>query len=93
MSENITTPFSNRCQILADLWMNFRDDEEFEDFVEYNDLGLPLAYAFSAGLVTKLAVTGEQLINESFDLLLEGLAVEDRGYQDINDLLDGPYLD
>ena len=31
--------FSNKVSILAELWMNYRDDEQLKDFVEYNDLG------------------------------------------------------
>jgi hypothetical protein len=34
--------FDNKISILAELWMNYRDDEELQDFIEYNDLGLPL---------------------------------------------------
>ncbi len=45
------TTFENKALILADLWMNFRNDEEFQDFVDYNDLGLPLAYALANGVV------------------------------------------
>jgi hypothetical protein len=36
--------FENKVSILAELWMNYRDDEELQDFIEFNDLGLPLAY-------------------------------------------------
>ena len=35
--------FENKITILAELWMNYRDDEDLEDFVEYNDLCVPLA--------------------------------------------------
>ena len=33
--------------------MEYRDDVEFKDFIEYNDLGLPLAYAIAEGIVEK----------------------------------------
>ena len=36
--------FQNKVTILAELWMNYRDDDELKDFIEYNDIGLPLAY-------------------------------------------------
>ena len=88
-----STHFSNKCQILADLWMEFREDEEFVDFVEYNDLGLPLAYAVCNNLVAKIAPSGESLIEETWDLFLSGLGLEDTGFETINDVLDGPYLD
>jgi len=87
VSENSTTPFSNKCQILAELWMNYRDDEEFLDFVEYNDIGLPFAYGLAEGLITKLSLTGEQLINETWDLFLAGLEIEDIGFDNLDAVL------
>jgi hypothetical protein len=86
MAENIPTTYSDRLAILAELWMNYRYDENFDDFVEYNDLGLPLAYAISNGIVesTELA---EGFINETFDLLLAGLELEDDGYETLDDVL------
>ena len=83
MADN-STPFSNRVAILADLWMNHRDDEEFEDFVEYNDLGLPFAYGLANNLISKMSVTGEGLINETWDLFLGGLEIEDTGFDNID---------
>jgi hypothetical protein len=80
------TTFVNKCMILADLWLNYRDDEEFKDFVEYNDLGLPLAYAISEGIVESNEIA-EKFIMESFDLFLAGLAVEDTGFESIDELL------
>jgi hypothetical protein len=38
------TSFENKVGILSYLWMNYRDHEDWKDFIEYNDLGLPLAY-------------------------------------------------
>jgi hypothetical protein len=81
------TTFENKTQILADLWLNFRDDEEFADFVEYNDLGLPLAYALNAGIV-KPTDRARGFIDETFTLLLAGLEIEeDTGFDSLNDLL------
>lgn len=86
MSENLT-PLSSRAEILADLWMNYRDDEEFLDFIEYNDLGLPLSYAFCNSIVEKTEML-ETLINETFDLLLSALELQqDEGFESLDDLL------
>lgn len=81
----MTTSFDNKVIILADLWLNYRSDSEFEDFIQYNDLGLPLAYAISEGIVkpTELATN---FINETFDLLLAGLDVEDTGFDILDDI-------
>ena len=82
------TPFSDKCNILAELWMDYRDDEEFLDFIEYNDLGLPLAYAFSANLITTLSPAGESMIEETWDLFLAGLEIpEDTGFETLSDVL------
>jgi hypothetical protein len=81
-----TTTFDNKCAILADVWLNYRYDEQFLDFIEYNDMGLPLAYALSEGIVkgTDLSTT---FIEETFGLLLAGLEIEDTGFESLDDVL------
>lgn len=81
------TAFKTKCQILAQLWMEYRDDVEFKDFIEYNDLGLPLAYAIAEGIVEKTDIASN-FINEAFDILLSALGVEDTGFDSLEDLLD-----
>lgn len=81
------TPFSNRCEILAELWLNYRDDEEFADFVAYNDLGLPLAYAIKSDIV-HTAPIGEQMVNETFDILISALELEDTGFDSLEEMLE-----
>ena len=81
------TTKENKAFILADLWMNFRDDEQFQDFIEYNDLGLPLAYAISNGIV-KPTERSDSFIEETFVLLLAGLNIEeDTGFDNLDELL------
>jgi hypothetical protein len=82
-----TTDFRTKVEILAELWLDYRGDDEFKDFVEYNDLGLPLAYAVSNGIVEATAMA-EQFIEESFSLLLAGLGLEDTGFDVLQDLLE-----
>lgn len=79
------TTSENKASILSELWMNYRDDENFEDFVNYNDLGLPLAYAISAGIV-KPTEMSDKFIDETFTLLLASLEVEDEGFEDLDDI-------
>jgi len=69
------TNFSNKVAILADLWINYRDDEEFEDFISYNDLGLPLGYIVNTELATPTD-QGTMYINETFDLLCAALELD-----------------
>jgi hypothetical protein len=87
-----TTSFSNKCSILAQLWMNHRQDPEFQDFVEYNDLGLPLAYAIAENVVSAKELA-TQFINETWDVLLAGLNTEDTGFETLDDLLSKPETD
>lgn len=87
MTDKTSTPYSSRCEILADLWTNYKQDEEFLDFVEYNDLGLPLAYAIANGIISSSDIA-ENFINETFDLLLAGLEIdEDTGFENLDDIL------
>ena len=89
----MATEFNNKCMILADLWMNYRDDENLQDYIEYNDLGLPLAYLISNGIVESNGIANN-FVEEAWRLLLEGIGIEDTGFDLIDDILvDGePYF-
>ena len=80
------TSFGTRCEILSDLWLNYKADDEFKDFIQYNDLGLPLAYAISEGIV-ETTPPAENFINETFELLLAGLGIEDDGFDNLDEML------
>ena len=86
MTENTTTPFSNKCQILGELWLRYRTDPEFEDFLEYNDLGLPIAYAIANDIVRSTEMA-EKFVDESFDLLLASMDMEDDNWDNLDELL------
>ena len=76
----------NKITILAELWMNYRDDEELEDFIEYNDLGLPMAYL----LMNEIVLPSEQselYINETYDLLIAALAIPDKKWESLDEML------
>ncbi len=80
------TEFTNKTKILADLWINYRDDEEFVDFCDYNDLGLPLAYLTDNELATPSEL-GNKYIDETFNLLLTALEIpEDTGFESLDDI-------
>lgn len=84
MSE-VNTPYSNRCDILSNLWMNYRTEEDFQDFVEYNDLGLPLAHFISEGIVSSTPMA-EQYINETWNIFMGSLEIEDTGFDDLEEI-------
>lgn len=86
MTDSATTPFSNRCEILGELWVEYKGDSEFEDFITYNDLGLPLAYAIATDIVAPTA-KAEMFINETWELLLSGLEMTDEGFESLDDIL------
>ena len=70
------------CTILADLWENYRDDKDFSDFIEYNDLGLPMAYMLREGMVAEITEEGQLYINESFNLFVTALGLNPEEIED-----------
>lgn len=80
------TTFSNKLVILADLWLNYKQDEELADFIEYNDIGLPLAYLIHNEIV-KTTDVAQKFVEETFELLLAKLEITDDGFEDLEDLL------
>lgn len=81
-----TTDLASKCDILNDIWINHSDDEAFDDFIEINDLGLPLAYFICNGIVeaTPLAI---EIIDVTFADLLELLDIEDTGFKLLSDIV------
>lgn len=86
------TPFSNKCDILSALWMFYRDEasknEAWQQFFDYNDVGLPMAYGISEGLVAP-GKDGEveQMIDETWVMLCNYIDVDfDGKYETIDDL-------
>jgi hypothetical protein len=86
MSEITTTPFSNKCEILGELWLKYRSEPEFEDFIDYNDLGLPVAYAIANDIV-KSTDLAKSFVEETFDLLITSLELEDTGWENLDQML------
>lgn len=85
-SEPTNTDFSKRCDLLNRFWMEFREEEAFESYFEYNDIGVPLAFAISEGIV-KSTDTAEAYINEAYDLLCETLNIEIKTYDSLEDMM------
>jgi hypothetical protein len=80
------TTFENKVAILAELWVGYGEDEAFEDFFSYNDLGLPLAYALDNDIVVANERT-RAFIEETFALLLETIDCEDIGFESLDSVL------
>lgn len=75
-----------KADILADFWIEYKGKEDFTDFFAFNDLGLPLAYSISHGIV-KATDTANTFIAETFDILLELLGLEDEGFETMEDVI------
>jgi hypothetical protein len=80
------TDFSNICRILADLYSNYADDPGFREFIEFNDLGLPLAYMTTENLCD-VTSDGEKYIAETWQLFLASLNLEDEGFESLDEVL------
>jgi hypothetical protein len=79
------TDFPSKVSILGDLWSNYQDDKEFREFISFNDIGLPLAYF----VAEKLAVetdAGTRFIEETFDLFMDALGIEDTGFEFLDEV-------
>jgi hypothetical protein len=79
------TTQENKAEILGEFWLNHKDDTNFEEFISYNDLGLPLAYAISMNII-KATELSDKLVNETFTLLLASFEVEDEGFENLEDI-------
>jgi hypothetical protein len=74
---------------LASLWLEFKEDKDFAEFIKYNDIGLPLAYFTAEGLLNELTPLGEQYILESFKLFLTLINVSE---EEIDEVLEDKSL-
>jgi hypothetical protein len=82
------TEFNEKVNILSELWINYRSDQNFSDFIDYNDLGLPIAYAIDNAIVESTDMAAK-FIEETFALLLEALDIEeDTGFKNLDDILE-----
>jgi len=84
---------SDKAGVLAELWINYRDDEDFTDFIEYNDIGLPLAYYVAEGLVKETSPLGDQYIIETFDMFANALNVTEEEIEGLDDISLIPILE
>lgn len=90
------TNYMSKVNILATFWIDFSAEEGLEgfdgdfedlfDFVEYSDVGLPLAYMEANGIATPTQ-RGRDFIEETFAGLLSLLAVSDEGFESLEEML------
>ena len=80
------TNLESQIDILGNFYINYKDDKSVKEFIEFNDIGLPLAFLVSEGLCepTEIALA---YIQETFNILLATLGVEDIGFDGLEHLL------
>ena len=83
----MTTSIENQITILSDVWMSCRDEVEYQDFIEYCDIALPLAYCIETSIVER-SERADLFFEEAFQLLLDLLEIEDTGYLNFDAMLD-----
>ena len=86
---NDSSDFQIECQILSDLYMNYRDSDVFSDFIEYNDIGVPLAHFMADGLIKELEPIAKTYIAETYQLLFDALSIPvTHEYESLDELLE-----
>ena len=78
--------FADKTGILGQLWIDFRDDENFSAFMDYNDIGVPMAYYVAEGLVTGLTNLGEQYVEESIDMMFKLLEITEAEVDELDEI-------
>jgi hypothetical protein len=69
--------FIDKADILGELWINYKNDKDFINFIEYNDLGLPLAFFLSEGMVIEISDEAVIYITETFNLFISALGIKE----------------
>lgn len=77
----------DKAQILSDLYIVTKAMPEWADFHKWADLGVPLAMAVTYDMATANE-SGEELINETYSMLIKVLGIPDVEYSDLQAIFD-----
>ena len=72
------TPFSKRVEIISAFYSKYANSEEWQEYFEALDLGVPLAVAIDMGGATATE-EGIKWIDEAWDELCETLEIDRHG--------------
>ena len=76
-----------KAEILVQFTQDYFNSGEYEEFFDYNDLGIPMSIAITQDMVI-LTDSGEQLLEETWkELCLLFEANPDSEYETIDDLI------
>lgn len=79
--------YKQKAQLIIEFTEQELGNEQFDDFFDYNDLGVPVAIALVNNLIT-LTKDGEVLIDETYQELCNLFDADpNEDYQDIDDLI------
>jgi hypothetical protein len=87
MGDQKSTTFSAKCKILSDLWIRYRNEETLEDFFNYNDISLPLAFLLDENIISEKNSAIESFIEETFMLFLKAVEMDDEGFEELDEIL------
>ena len=78
---------TKKIAVLADLYLNYRDEDQFKMFADYHDIGLPIAHLVHTGLCT-MTKEAEIYIEETYGALIAALGVDsNKPYQTIEEMV------
>lgn len=83
--------FEGICSILAELWNDYREEEEWVQFAQENDIGLFLAYIMQEGYVRADGLTSaaKAHISDTWDVLCYAIDANPEGeYDTIEELFE-----
>ena len=93
-------PFSNKCNVLSQLWQTWQDakydeniviDKSWEDFFMWADVGLPLAFCVANNLATHTE-DGQKIIEDTYSTFCQVMDVSDElEYANLDDILETAY--
>ena len=81
----MTTDFSNQVNILGEFYINYREDSDLKDFLEFNDIGLPLSYLASEGLCD-ISEDGKKYVAESWEMFLLAMGITDDVFENLGEI-------
>lgn len=88
------TPFSDKCNVLGELWLYYREDarehEEWAQFFDWADIALPLSYMLWQNLAVLPATNdgsySEKIIEETWITFCEMISIDPNDeYADLGD--------
>jgi len=79
--------FEEKAFIVSEAWMVVRKNKEWDQVIEYGDIGFPLAYSVTNDLAT-IQDDGKKYIEEIYSVLLDILQIPDEHYRGFEAMLD-----